>query len=454
MQFIGQAAFIAAAILAITWSQYRPVAFGLFIVATGSLRFGGRLGVGGLNDLAALWILVLILGCVIIMVRQTPRFKLESTPVSIYIIFLLWAVLTCFISGPFVYGVRMLQKLSYPLLAMLVVARVICRSRDVWRMGNVGVAVSCISASMCGGIPQVLLPSYCWGMASMGIVWSYAGMSDHLAIMGVICIALWVRLRNIRIGMAMVFIAISTVLMGNRTGIGALFLGGVALAISQRKLKIIAILVPSFTAMLIVGLLILPGMMEHMFFEGDQMKASEVLANPSAISLDQVNTSGRDLLWSTLLDRLFWSFPIAGSGLGSTQEFLYGPDSTLVASQAHSSYVELMCDTGVVGVALYVAVYLSAMGMAVRRLRSKIPAVAFCASVVVSTVPAVLVVMGFDAATVCGAAVLQYPLVFTAAMVAVETQELQLITPRRRSLLRGGFLSRRDGSGAGLKRRL
>ena len=432
MQFIGQVGFIVAAILAIKWSMARPTTFGVFIVAAGSLRFGGHLAnVGGLNDLAALWILVLILGCVIVIGQQTPKFKLRLTPVSIYIVFLLWAVLTCLISGTLVYGVRMFLKLSYPLLAMLVVSRVVCRSGDVWRMGKVSVAVSCISASMCGGIPQVMLPSYCWGIANIGIVWAGAGMSDHLAIMGVICIALWVRLKDRGIGMAIVFIAISTVLMGNRTGIGALFIGGVALAISQRKLKIIAILAPSFLVMLIVGLLILPGMMEHMFFEGDGMTASDVLTNPSAISLDQVNTSGRDALWSTLLERLFWSSPMMGSGLGATQGFLYGPDNLTGIHQAHSSYVELLCDTGVVGVVLYVGVYLSAMGMAIRRLRSQIPSVAFCASVVVSTVPAVLVIMGFDAATVCGAAVLQYPLVFIAAMVAVERQEMRVVALRR-----------------------
>ena len=105
MQFIGQAAFIIAALLALHWSWSRPAKFGIFIVASGALRFGGRLvNVAGLNDLAALWILVLIIGCVIVIQGQPLRFGPRLTPVSLYITFLLWAALTSIIAGTFVFG--------------------------------------------------------------------------------------------------------------------------------------------------------------------------------------------------------------------------------------------------------------------------------------------------------------------------------------------------------------
>ena len=73
-------------------------------------------------------------------------------------------------------------------------------------------------------------------------------------------------------------------------------------------------------------------------------------------------------MWEDLLDRFYHPNPLKGSGLGATQKHLYeSPEGLYGGLQvAHSDYVTLLCDTGFVGLVLYLSAAISAVCIAAK----------------------------------------------------------------------------------------
>jgi O-antigen ligase len=104
----------------------------------------------------------------------------------------------------------------------------------------------------------------------------------------------------------------------------------------------------------IAGTLGLPALMvfsetfrKRMFF--GEANPDQILNDPTK-ALASVNGSGRFTLWDSMLRRFFDPHPVVGSGIGSTQDYLYTTAGTGVV---HSEYVRLLCEVGIVGLALF-----------------------------------------------------------------------------------------------------
>jgi hypothetical protein len=135
-----------------------------------------------------------------------------------------------------------------------------------------------------------------------------------------------------------------------RTSAAALYLGfSVILLFGTRGIW--RLLLPSIG---VIGLPILIVFNEtfrrRMFF--GQNDSEELLDDPTR-ALTKINTSGRSGLWSNMLDRFFQPHPIFGSGIGSTQDYLYSRASG-ASGVAHSEYVRLLCEVGLLGLLLFV----------------------------------------------------------------------------------------------------
>jgi len=135
-----------------------------------------------------------------------------------------------------------------------------------------------------------------------------------------------------------------------RTSAAALYLGfSIILFLGTRGIW--RLLLP------IGGLVGLPAMMifsetfrRRMFYGSN---TSQDLLNDPAAALSKVNSSGRSDLWDMMLGRFFAPHPVAGSGIGSTQDYLYSR-AEAGAGVVHSEYVRLLCEVGVIGLALFV----------------------------------------------------------------------------------------------------
>jgi O-antigen ligase len=99
------------------------------------------------------------------------------------------------------------------------------------------------------------------------------------------------------------------------------------------------------------------------FFGGDRGKQ-----NATSVSFEdlesgdvQINSSGRDAMWAIVTQKFYINKEYLGSGLGTMKKFLISEDNKnrrffLIL---HNDYLHLLCETGLIGLFLWVVFYLS-----------------------------------------------------------------------------------------------
>lgn len=405
-------AIIAATMLLAHLLRRSPYLFLLGLLALGPFRGGspgGRpISILGFDDLSPLWLAILMLLTGTALLRVWPSRPLRlSFPEKAYAMFLGWCLCMLLIGTTTGYGIRMLMKLSYPFLVLLLARRVLCALPQFVRAVRLILLSTALTSLAVGGIPQTLFPALTWGIG--GLLWAGAGYSDYLGLMSILSVAAWSLLCDKRYVPMSVYLWLSLVLMGNRTGILAAAVGTIGYIALRTNVLLATIGAVLIYLVAIVGLLLMPGAADHMFGAHTTIDPTAVATNPVNVKLEDINGSGRFYIWPMLMDDLFYHSPLTGSGLGSAQSYLYGPQNATGIRQTHSGYVELLCDTGIVGVLLYVGAYLACVIDVIRKARGSgntkyVVSGHMTAGLALGT----LVIMGFDATSVCGTAVLQY----------------------------------------------
>lgn len=372
----------------------KPAHFPIFLLIAGLFRFGEEAG-GGLN-LSAVWLLSLAVLAFVAIIRLPSNHLPLNLPEKAYILFLAWACLGVIRTPDLMYAARMLIKLAYPLLVMMLARRAVASGQgpDLRAAIRVVVIGSFCAFLLVGGFTQRFLPSICWSAASC--IWAGAAFADHTAIMGVVALAawrIWGRKWYLAYGIAA---CLSPVMAGIRTGIGGFTLGtGVLILFSYRKTIAIPLLAGT-VFMAAAAILFVPDVKAHMFHDADSVDSAKILRNPAAISLDNINNSGREMLWTMALEELWEQHPLAGSGIGAVQNFMYGQKSTGL-KVVHSGYVDLLCDTGIVGLALWaLAVFLCLHQAWVAMRQDDRPDTRVLALSALGSIPTLMFCLGFD----------------------------------------------------------
>lgn len=96
--------------------------------------------------------------------------------------------------------------------------------------------------------------------------------------------------------------------------------------------------------------------MRTRFFGGDKGAADISIAEIQEGNLsDHINSSGRDAMWTFLMNRFYNNNPIAGCGLGTVKHFMSSSDNIHreYFMLVHNDYLQLLCETGIIGISLY-----------------------------------------------------------------------------------------------------
>ena len=255
-------------------------------------------------------------------------------------------------------------------------------------------------------------------------IWSGAAFTDHSAIITSIALIWWSVTNKKRYLLAALLLCIATVLAGNRTGITATVIG-ISLFLTFRYGTIKSI--PFLFCAYIIGMSILflyPDVQQRMFFDPSTVDANNIIRDPTRIDFDNIRTSGRSLIWEDLLNKFWRPQPITGAGLGAVQNYLYSPMNMYGANHPHSSYIEISCDTGIIGLVLFISIYLACLLTAYRVfLNDTHPYARIASAFVFCTVPSLFFIMGFDGAISCATAVMQYSFIFTGIAVGLSRQD-------------------------------
>lgn len=277
------------------------------------------------------------------------RFKIRIDSIVVcYLLFLAWALFSLTYSSVKFQGFMMIIKYSLPLLYLWLGYNAIEDGDDFVFFLKKTAWIMVIYAFLIGGFSAKFLP-WLYGFLcfkSGGLCIAYASLADFYSALFVVPLALYAIDRDKKWLAVAGWIALSTVLEVVRTGIGGIFLATSFFLFFFYRLKAVPWLIGA-VVLVVMAIFFIPAVHEKMFVD-DSMTISSV--NSSTINFDNIQSSGRELIWERNMERFFVPNPVTGAGLGESMEYT---KNNFRVKLIHNDYVQMLCDMGLVGVLLF-----------------------------------------------------------------------------------------------------
>lgn len=326
--------------------------FLVILFATGTLSLasvsGGHNAGSGIN-LQAIRLLLLEVFLVFSLFVSSSRPRLGIGTIA-YIIYIVWLFYTLTYAPSISYGFRYILKYLYPLI-MMIAASAIVRDEEVFVAICVWMRRVAIVAMIVGSIPFLsrLLPT--------NFFWYLTALTMHYVTVICTSLALYFFYGKDKkdLLLAAIFV-IPTVLTVHRSGILATFAGLAAFAFYKYKW----VSLPYIFGVLAIGLAIIfyvPRVHQKMFWKDTENELTIQDLRAGNIEEDDIRNNGRKAIWGVLKEEFYEGHELKGSGIGSCQMFLY--EHINLVKQTHGDYVQMQCDTGLIGMWLYIAVAIS-----------------------------------------------------------------------------------------------
>lgn len=294
-------------------------------------------------DLMAIRLLVLESLCLIglFVVKRKPVWSAVSI---FYLLYIAWLLIGLSYSPAPSYGFRIILKYLYPLCIMLFVSAVV-RDGEVFLKAGLyarWVAVVCLIFAVVPGI-GILVP---------GVFWYSTASAIHFISMCIFSLALFYHSghKKINFYLAILFM-IPCILWVFRTSIMGTTLALMVFFFFRYKLKSIPVIVGCLF-LFIITIFFIPSIKEKMFYKNDN-KSIQTLRS-GEISIDDINSNGRFAMWEWSLNKFYQNRELYGTGTGNLQETFYAlrhPFGTIRI--CHNDYVQILCDNGIIGIALF-----------------------------------------------------------------------------------------------------
>jgi len=294
------------------------------------------------------------LACLAVVGARIDGVAAEFKTYRWHALFIGFALFSMIYAPSAVYGLRMIAKLLGPMLFLIVVLVSVTTLDDLQKISRAIIgsgAILIVLALYARAMGYDVDPNAAQtGVAGLGP----PGMGPpvfaaHMLPVSMLAVASFVTQRRwVMLATALVC-AVSVLAALQRTTAAGLYLGA-SLILFFGTRGIWRLLLPSLGVVGLPVLVVFNDTFRRRMFFG-QNDSQELLDDPTK-ALTKINTSGRSGLWSSMLDRFFEPHPILGSGVGSTQDYLYSR-STGAAGVAHSEYVRLLCEVGLTGALLF-----------------------------------------------------------------------------------------------------
>lgn len=295
---------------------------------------------------------------IVLLLLFTGRIRAKFEAITItYIIFFLWLCYTMTYTTTPRDGVMMLIKYFLPLLFLWLGYSAINNEKELIIFLKVVNIVACVYCLLIGGQGCRLMP-WLYYPVFMGIFSTYAGFADYLTAIFIIPILLYWLTKEKKYIFCTLWMILSTVLESVRTGMGGMMLVYAFAMALRYKAKAIPSLL--FAASLFVGIILFVPEVNEKFFGDDagQITATEIVQG-DALSLDNIEMSGREYMWQRVKDNCYYGNETFGGGLGTSGRFVkdYGIKHNYL-QMMHNDYLQIICDTGLVGITLLIIFYI------------------------------------------------------------------------------------------------
>lgn len=383
--------------------------FFLFTLAIGILQIG---------EFSALRLLVSILLVSFAVFYDKNRFVISLASV-LYALFLIWLLVAITYSPTKMYGIRVFLKYLFPFLILLLASKItdspIVVYKNLRTILKVGVWGS-LFILVLNKIPLVSIISW-------NLMWWPPAILDFLGVPVAIVLAYY-TLNVKKKYLPLLFLFILPCIIGvNRTGLLVICVTITVFALVRYNLRSLPYLV--LAGVLFLGaVLYIPAFREKMFYKN--LTAEEIIENRESLSTEDINSSGRFAMWDWSMKRYFKGKELTGSGLGVLQDVFYSKKHPFGDLEVvHNDYVQLLCDTGIIGLGLYLSVFLTMLTHSIlvfyRKNRFTVRLLALIAA---SSICGVAVALYTDNAVNYSLMTLTYPFAIYGMMIGLKSRSI------------------------------
>lgn len=326
--------------------KYNKLMHFLFIVIINSYFFGS-------NFLTLSRIIIFSIFSIHIFLLRKWNFYIDKTIVRLYVIFYLWLIFTLTYSTGIEQGLLMLGKYAIPFVFLVFSYHALQNEKEyiLWlrRINRLNIIYIVVH-----GIAPI---GKAIDIVASGFFEGEYGYS--MAIFVTIPITLYVLTKKkIYLFEAFLYVVPAATYM-RRAALGAYFLTLGVFILYKYKLKGAVVSVILLLGIIISIFAVEP--LKERFFGGDKGDASSLTLKDLIQGDVQINSTGRDTMWGIVYDMFFVGHEIKGSGLGSMKRYMTSDDNEYKDAFMilHNDYLHLACETGAVGVTLWLFFYLA-----------------------------------------------------------------------------------------------
>ncbi len=328
-----------------------PEMFLVILLATSTLALsagGGGRGAGTGFNLQAIRLLFLE-GALILSYFVASRPPKWGPGIVAYIVFALWLFYSLTYTPAVSYGFRYILKYIYPLLLMIACSSIV-RDEKVFLSICVWMRRVALVSTLFTIVPQVRIPIVA------NLFWYLTALNMHYATVAVISFALFFFYgrdkKDLIIG---ILYFIPCILQVHRTGLLCIFVATAVFFLY--KFKLVAL--PYVAVTLGIGIAIVfyvPSFYQKMFWREHETKEVVTVQDlrEGNITDEDIRDNGRKALWGILETNFYKGHEMKGSGIGTCQYFLY--EHYAGVKQTHGDYIQMRCDTGLIGMGLFILV--------------------------------------------------------------------------------------------------
>lgn len=321
-----------------------PEMFWVLTFSTGLLALSAPAGI----DLMAIRLMVLEVFCLVglFICKRSPQWSLA---IIFYLIYIIWLVIGLSYTPALGYGFRVILKYLYPLLIMLFASAAV-RDKEVFLKAGIGARTVALISIGVFFIPYV-------GRLFPGVFWYGTASAIHYISMCVFSLALFYYTREKKKNLLLcILFMLPCILWVFRTSIMGTTLALMTFFFFKYKLKSLPIIFSVFI-LFIVAVFAIPSVREKMFINRENVSIEQF--QRGEITKDDINSNARFGMWEHLENRFYDGKELTGSGIGSVQNYMYSNFVFGGLKVPHNDYVQILCDSGIIGVVLYLLVVLT-----------------------------------------------------------------------------------------------
>ena len=296
----------------------------------------------------ALWFLLILA----LIFTRVIRIRWEWMTIT-YALFFAWLCVTMTYTPVPRDGAMMLVKYALPMLFLWLGYSSLSNEKDVIVLLKVVNIVGCLYCCFIGGQGYKLMSWLYFGPIGSQFT-RYAGFADFLVAIFIVPILLYWLTREKKYIFCALWMILSTVLESVRTGMGGMLLVfAFAILLKDRWKAVPGLLIAG--AVFVGTILFVPDVNKKFFGEDANKVTATSMVQGNSLSMDNIELNGREYMWERVLENCYKGKESFGGGLGTSGRFVKNYATEIGgAPMMHNDYLQLLCDSGKLGVALWI----------------------------------------------------------------------------------------------------